>query len=159
MTAHTRPEPFTVSFHSPLLNSHLHSMSSLRTFIVEDNPVIYENLVSTLEELTNVKVVGRAMDERSATQWLQGQGDSVDLLIIDIFLLSGSGLGVLKAAQDAGLNARRVVLTNYATPDIRRRCEGLGANRVFDKSHELEDLIDYCAHVSDGAGTVPGDLN
>ena len=134
-------------------------MSSLRTFIVEDNPVIYENLVSTLEELTNVKVVGRAMDERSATQWLQGQGDSVDLLIIDIFLLSGSGLGVLKAAQDAGLNARRVVLTNYATPDIRRRCEGLGANRVFDKSHELEDLIDYCAHVSDGAGTVPGDLN
>lgn len=159
MTAHTRPEPFTVSFHSPLLNSHLHSMSSLRTFIVEDNPVIYENLVSTLEELTNVKVVGRAMDERSATQWLQGQGDSVDLLIIDIFLLSGSGLGVLKAAQDAGLNARRVVLTNYATPDIRRRCEGLGANRVFDKSHELEDLIDYCAHVSDGAGSVPGDLN
>lgn len=159
MTAHTRPEPFTVSFHSPLLNSHLHSMSSLRTFIVEDNPVIYENLVSTLEELTNVKVVGRAMDERSATQWLQGQGDSVDLLIIDIFLLSGSGLGVLKAAQDAGLNARRVVLTNYATPDIRRRCEGLGANRVFDKSHELEDLIDYCAHVSEGAGTVPGDLN
>lgn len=133
-------------------------MSSLRTFIVEDNPVIYENLVSTLEELTNVQVVGRALDERSATQWLQAQGNTVDLLIIDIFLLSGSGLGVLKAAQDSGLQARRVVLTNYATADIRRRCEMLGANRVFDKSHELEDLIDYCAHVSDGAGTAPGEL-
>ena len=74
-------------------------MSSLRTFIVEDNPVIYENLVSTLEELTDVQVVGRALDERSATQWLQGQGTTVDLLIIDIFLLSGSGLGVLKATS------------------------------------------------------------
>lgn len=133
-------------------------MSSLRTFIVEDNPVIYENLVSTLEELTNVEVVGRAMDERGATQWLQGQGDSLDLLIIDIFLLSGSGLGVLTAAQEAGLSARRVVLTNYATDDMRRRCQGLGANRVFDKSCELEDLIDYCARVADGAATSPGDL-
>jgi hypothetical protein len=51
------------------------------------------------------------------------------------------------------------VLTNYATADIRRRCEVLGANRVFDKSHELEDLIDYCASVSDGAATSPGDVS
>ncbi len=133
-------------------------MASLRTFIVEDNPVIYENLVSTLEELTTVEVVGHAPDERAATQWLQGQGDSLDLLIVDIFLLSGSGLGVLKAAQEAALPARRVVLTNYATDDIRRRCELLGANRVFDKSCELEALIDYCARASDGPPTAPGEL-
>ena len=96
-------------------------MSPLRTFIVEDNKVIFDNLVSTLEELANVEVIGHAVDEQGAVQWLS-QGDRFDLMIVDIFLLSGSGLGVLKAAQDAQVPARRVVLTNYATADIRQRC-------------------------------------
>ncbi|RJP67504.1 MAG: DNA-binding response regulator [Comamonadaceae bacterium] len=132
-------------------------MPPLKTFIVEDNPVIYDNLVSTLEELANVQVVGHARDERGAVDWLR-QGDRFDLMIVDIFLLTGSGLGVLKAAQDAQLPARRVVLTNYATADIRQRCAVLGADRVFDKSCELEDLITYCERMSDGTATAPGDL-
>lgn len=138
---------------------HTHtSMPALKTFIVEDNQVIYENLVSTLQELTEVEVVGHARDEASALRWLRGEGASLDLLIVDIFLVSGSGLGVLKAAQDAHLSARTVVLTNYATADIRKRCAVLGADRVFDKSCELDDLISYCARVSDGSATQPGEL-
>lgn len=133
-------------------------MPALKTFIVEDNKVIYENLVSTLQELTSVEVVGHAVDEHSAVRWLRGDGASLDLLIVDIFLLAGTGLGVLKAAQDAHLPARTVVLTNYATPDIRKRCAVLGADRVFDKSCELDDLIAYCARVSDGSATQPGAL-
>lgn len=141
-------------------------MSPLRTFIVEDNKVIYDNLVSTLQELANVEVVGHARNETEAVNWLTGtggagevEGDRFDLMIVDIFLLTGSGLGVLKAAQDAGLPGRRVVLTNYATPDIRKRCAQLGADRVFDKSCELEDLISYCERISDGTATAPGDLH
>lgn len=132
-------------------------MSPLRTYIVEDNKVIYENLVSTLEELANVEVVGHARDEETAVHWLR-QGDRFDLMIIDIFLVTGSGLGVLKAAQESNVPARRVVLTNYATADIRQRCAVLGADRVFDKSCELEDLITYCERISDGTATAPGDL-
>lgn len=142
-----------------LLSIHTHStMTALKTFIVEDNQVIYDNLLSTLQELTEVNVVGHARDEAGALRWLRSEGASLDLLIIDIFLLSGSGLGVLKAAQDAHLTARRVVLTNYATADIRRRCASLGADRVFDKSCELDDLITYCARVADGSATQPGEL-
>lgn len=134
------------------------SMTALKTFIVEDNQVIFDNLVSTLQELTEVEVVGHARDEAGALRWLRNEGGSLDLLIVDIFLVSGSGLGVLKAAQDSHLTARRVVLTNYATADIRRRCAALGADRVFDKSCELDDLITYCARVSDGSATQPGEL-
>jgi len=36
------------------------------------------------------------------------------------------------------------VLTNYATPDIRLRCTSLGVNAVFDKSNEIDALIDFC---------------
>lgn len=133
-------------------------MSPLRTFIVEDSAIILDNLVATLEELADVKVVGAVPDEKSALAWIDGSADAVDLIIIDIFLKSGSGLGVLRAVQEAGLSARRVVLTNYATPDIRKRCAALGADRVFDKSGELEDLIEYCGRMADGTVTAAGEL-
>lgn len=119
-------------------------MSTLRTFIVEDNPIILNNLIATLEELSDVQVVGSVSSEREAVSELQRREGQVDLVIVDVFLTSGSGLGVLRSTQDMKLLARRVVLSNYATPDMRRRCLELGADRVFDKSSELEELIAYC---------------
>ena len=124
-------------------------MPTLRTFIVEDNPVILNNLVATLEELTDLRVVGSVGNERDAIRDIGDQARDIDLVIIDVFLTSGSGLGVLKFAQDMALSTRRVVLTNYATPDMRRRCAALGADRVFDKSSELDELIDYCTKLSE----------
>jgi DNA-binding NarL/FixJ family response regulator len=119
-------------------------MSPLRTFIVEDSPIIRDNLIATLEELTRVKVVGTAEDEPAALRWIREKPGSFDLMIIDVFLKSGTGLGVLREAGAAGLDVRRVVLTNYATQDIRKRCRELGADEVFDKSNELEALVAYC---------------
>ena len=37
-----------------------------------------------------------------------------------------------------------MVLSNYATADITRRALQLGAERVFDKSRDIDQLIDYC---------------
>lgn len=130
-------------------------MSVVRTYIVEDNPVILDNLRDTLEELTDVQVVGTAADETAAVDCMRKDTQEIDLMIIDVFLASGSGLSVLRSAQQLNVQARRVVLTNHATPDIRRRCAALGADRVFDKSSEIEDLIAYCGRISDGTATAP----
>ncbi|XHS77940.1 response regulator [Burkholderiaceae bacterium UC74_6] len=125
-------------------------MPTLRAFIVEDSPVILENLMDTLEEMANVEVVGSVGDEAAAVNWmLQDPQHGADLFIVDVFLRSGTGLGVLQAAQRLGVAARRVVLTNYATDDMRDRCASLGAERVFDKSQQLEELISYCAGLSE----------
>jgi DNA-binding NarL/FixJ family response regulator len=119
-------------------------MTTLRALIVEDNPVILNNLVATLEELADLSVVSSVGNEKAAIEELTTRAPDLDLVIVDIFLTSGSGLGVLKHARDLDMKARRVVLTNYATPDMRRRCTELGAAQVFDKSSELEELIEYC---------------
>jgi DNA-binding NarL/FixJ family response regulator len=119
--------------------------TALACFVVEDSPVIRQNLIATLEEMLPVKVVGTAEDERSAVQWMVSPHAPCDLMIIDIFLKTGTGLEVLKQARTLCPQAKRVVLTNYATPDMRRRCTELGADRVFDKSAELEELLSYCA--------------
>ena len=124
-------------------------MTSLTAFIVEDSPVIRENLVAALEEMAPIQVVGTAEDEASALRWLS---DNVcDLAIVDIFLKSGSGLGVLKTASLSERPIKLVVLSNYATPDMRRKCLELGADRVFDKSNEIDALILYCCRLADGS--------
>ena len=41
-------------------------MPQIKAFIVEDSPVIRENLVAALEELAPVEVVGTAEDESAA---------------------------------------------------------------------------------------------
>ena len=123
--------------------------STLHCFLVEDSPIIRQNLIATLEEMLPMKVVGTAENEQSALEWMRTPGSQCELMIIDIFLKAGSGLEVLKHAAKWQPQAKRVVLTNYATPDMRRRCTELGAAKVFDKSSELEELLAYCGTLSD----------
>lgn len=123
-------------------------MRTLKTFIVEDSPVILANLIATLEELAPVQVVATADNETTAVAWLARAEHQVDLVIIDIFLKGGSGLGVLRRASGLQLNTKLVVLSNYATPDMRIKCLELGADHVFDKSGEVEALIDYCERLA-----------
>jgi DNA-binding NarL/FixJ family response regulator len=119
-------------------------MPPIKTYLVEDSPVIRESLIATLEELAPVRVVGTAADEPTAVNWLSTPGQAVDLVIVDLFLKGGSGLGVLRAVQAMPRRHLLVVLSNYVTPDMRRQCLALGASRVFDKSHDLDALIQFC---------------
>jgi DNA-binding NarL/FixJ family response regulator len=127
-------------------------MQLLKTYLVENSPVIREDLIATLEELALVTVVGTAADESSALQWLSDARHAADLVIVDIFLNSGSGLGLLrKMGACRATGPKLVVLSNFATPDIRRRCLDLGADAVFDKSHDIDPLLLYCRRLAGGA--------
>ncbi len=131
-------------------------MNRLKTYIVEDSPVIRDSLIATLEELVPVDVVGIAEDESTAVQWLTQPGNQFDLVIVDLFLRQGSGQGVLRAARTLTPRHHTVVLSNYATIDIRRKCLELGADRVFDKSNEIDALIQYCAQLADSGTSLGG---
>lgn len=126
-----------------------HGMGSLKAFIVEDSAVIRDNLVAALEEMVPLTVVGTAEDESSALQWLANPEHACDIAIVDIFLRRGTGLNVLRALQRNGHRTERVVLTNYATDEIRRHALALGATRVFDKSGEIDALVEHCMALAD----------
>jgi len=124
----------------------------LRTYIVEDNATIRENLIGTLEELAQVEAVGMAETEDDGKEWLTANPAHWDLAIVDLFLRQGSGLGVLAACRNRTAGQKMVVLSNYATPDVRMRCAQLGVDAVFDKSNEIDALVDYCIqHSTSGA--------
>lgn len=113
-------------------------------FIVEDSPLIREQLMTLLEDLTPVKVVGHADTERGAAVALRGAARSATLVVVDVILREGTGLGLLRNAAVHREGRRFVVLTNHATKAIREEALRLGADRVFDKSHQIDQLIDYC---------------
>lgn len=125
------------------------AVNMIKAFIVEDSPVIRENLVATLEELVPLKVLGYADSEGAAVAWLDDPAHDCDLVIVDLFLRQGSGMQVLEHLGRTHRSADRVVLTNYATADVRRHCLSLGASRVFDKSGEIDALIEHCLVLAD----------
>ncbi|CAN7276476.1 response regulator [Acidovorax sp. Leaf78] len=126
----------------------------LRTYIVEDNATIRENLIGTLEELASVEAVGVAETEDEGKNWLATNAGLWDLAIVDLFLRQGSGLGVLAACRARLPGQKMVVLSNYATPDVRMRCAQLGVDAVFDKSNEIDALVDYCVQHSNAPGAM-----
>jgi DNA-binding NarL/FixJ family response regulator len=128
-------------------------MKPLRAFVVEDSPVIRENLIAALEELLPLRVVGTAEDETGALRWLADPDNACDIAIIDIFLHQGSGIGVLRALQSARASCERVVLTNHASDALRGLCLTLGAARVFDKSGEFDALLVHCLDLSQNTPT------
>lgn len=117
---------------------------SVKTFLVEDSDVIRANLTETLQELAGVEVVGHADTAQQATRWLLAHPDDWDLGVIDLFLREGSGLSVLGALRERRATQRLIVVSNYATPEMRLRCQAAGADAVFDKSTEIEALLAYC---------------
>lgn len=134
--------------HTSLYDNNSVNPPLMTCFLVEDSPVIRQNLIATLEEMLAMKVIGTAEDEPGAKAWMTAADHRCDLMIIDIFLKSGTGLAVLEAARRWSPSTKLVVLSNYATSDMRHRCMELGADRVFDKSSELEELLAYCEELT-----------
>jgi DNA-binding NarL/FixJ family response regulator len=117
---------------------------TFKTYLVEDNPVIRENLVGFLEDIADATVVAHASGEDEAVDWLRTHRDRWDMAIVDLFLDQGNGYGVVDACRKRLPHQKVVVLSNYATPEMRARSRALGADAFFDKSAEIDQLLDYC---------------
>jgi len=115
----------------------------VRIYLVEDSPIIRDNLAESLEELSGARVVGWASAEEEAITWMAKNSASWDLGVVDLFLRPGSGLNVVKSLHNRGLKQKVIVLTNYATPAIRQRCLELGADAVFDKATEIDEFTRF----------------
>ena len=133
------------------LHSEPPAAPALRVVLVEDSAMLRGMLCEMLAELDRVSVVAEAEDEQGALAALEAQRP--DLAIIDLELRQGSGLGVLRQLQtqpERFGRPRAVVFSNYGHTPVRARCEQLGVERFFDKSFQLDELIDFVQ------ATIPG---
>jgi DNA-binding NarL/FixJ family response regulator len=115
-------------------------MARLRVALVEDSERIRARLAETLAEIPNIDVAFAADTEGEAVRHMAAE--PWDVLILDLQLKVGTGLGVLKAMQ--GILAREphvaMVFTNYGFPQYRQRALALGAEHFFDKARDLDAM-------------------
>jgi DNA-binding NarL/FixJ family response regulator len=120
---------------------------------VEDKVSIRESLIEALAELAGIETIGVAASEKAAVAWLTDESNAWDIAIVDLILEpGGSGFGVLNALRNREPGRKMVVLTGTANADVRRHCEALGSDRVFDKSMETEALMSYCQELAAAQG-------
>jgi len=115
----------------------------LRVLLVEDSPLIREAVVELVETSGGARVTYATDSESVAIHELETC--PYDVVIVDLRLREGTGFGVLRVARQVRPDALTIVLTNYTSEEIRKRCANLGVKWFFDKSIQFEGIVDLIA--------------
>jgi two-component system, OmpR family, response regulator len=119
---------------------------ALRVFLVEDSAATRSLLAAVLVQDARVDIVGSAATEHDAIDWLDSHRDRWDIVLVDLFLGEGSGIGVIEHCQQRRDTQRVLVMTNHGRDrSLLEHCTALGADAVFHKATELDQLVAYCA--------------
>lgn len=118
--------------------------SAFKVFLVEDDDQLSNLLAEVLMGIPNVEIAMCATSENVAIDWLAENRQNWDLAIVDLALGTGSGLRILSACRVRKNNQKMVVLSNFLNKEMRKRCEGLGADATFDKASDIDKLVSYC---------------
>jgi two-component system, OmpR family, response regulator len=113
---------------------------SLGVFIVEDGDAMRELLVDVFGIDDRFQVLGTAKSEAEAKRWLNDHAERWDLVVVDLMLSDGAGLGVISTARRTHLSGCIVVFSAYCSALVEKHCYTLGADVVFDKARTSEFL-------------------
>ena len=112
----------------------------LRVYLVEDSPQVRDLLLDYLNVANEMEIVGTADNELESVAAILAV--PVDVVIVDLKLREGSGMGVIAKLRRARMKQQPkiIVFSNHNFSAIRQRAMNLGADHFFDKSTEFEAL-------------------
>lgn len=120
----------------------MNTEKKLKVFLIEDAHRIRSVLIEVLQQSENIEVIGFAESESDALKQLRSI--DWDVAIVDIGLREGSGLAVLSALKNDDCSyGPRLVFTGSPSKALKARTMALGAEGFFDKSRELDQLVNY----------------
>jgi DNA-binding NarL/FixJ family response regulator len=122
----------------------------MRVVLVEDDHAMQRELTRTIAAISDAQVVLTSEAACTAIKWLADNPRGWDLAIVDMFLKEGHGFEVLRQCQKGKAlpHQRAVMLSNYGRDQVASYAEAAGADRFFDKSFDLDELVGYCKSLS-----------
>jgi two-component system, NarL family, response regulator DevR len=110
----------------------------MNIFLVEDSEVVRKRLTAMVNDINGMHVTGEAISPLHAV-------DSIirskpDAIVLDIGLVGGSGMSVLRRVHAVLPELPIIVLTNYFSSEFKQVCLDAGAKFFFDKSNEFEKI-------------------
>ncbi len=117
----------------------------MKVFIADDSKIVVDRLADLLRDVRGVEVAGQAGDALEAVRCIRQVNP--DAVILDLQMLGGSGLDVLRAIRPDHPGLYVLICTNYAYPQFREECLSAGANYFLDKSTEFDKIPDILREV------------
>jgi len=125
-----------------ILNKQIHIMNGIvkmKIYIVDDSEIMRERLSMLILSIEGVEISGEAETEDEAIKAIMEL--KPDIVILDIMLKKGNGINVLRELKKQNSTSTVIMLTSYIYPQYVRKCLGLGANFIFNKNSDIEELI------------------
>jgi DNA-binding NarL/FixJ family response regulator len=126
---------------------------SIRVLVVEDHHMVRQGLVSLLNVVDDLKVVGEAADGVEAIS--QFRKRQPDITLIDLRMPRLSGVEVIERIRMETPNARFIVLTTYDGDEDIYRALQAGARAYLLKGMTSEELIATIRSVHAGNSFIP----
>ena len=114
------------------------SNHKIKVFIADDSLIVREHLVTMLDELAGIEIVGQAENVAEAISAIRNL--QPDVVILDIRMPGGSGIDVLQRVKQDEAPPIVIILTNYPFPGYRQKCLEAGADFFLDKSTEFDQI-------------------
>ncbi len=110
-------------------------------FVVEDSPIVRKRLVALLDETPGVAIVGEADCPDDAVEGIRRTRP--DWVVLDIQLIGGTGIDVLRRVRADVPKTGFIVLTHLGIAPYRRLAEAAGADYFLDKTEtaKLREII------------------
>lgn len=126
--------------------------SAIRLFIADDSKSLHSVLLTYIEQVPGVEVVGQAFTGYDA---ILGIGRmEPDVLLLDIGMPRGDGFSVLRAIGSARHQPLIIAMSFEHEPLIRNRCLELGAHMFLDKAEGSTGLIAFLRLLGSGELTT-----
>jgi len=130
------------------------SNSKIKVFIVDDSLIVREHLVTMLDELAGIEIVGQAENVAEAINGIRIL--QPDVVILDIRMPDGNGIDVLRHVKQDEVSPMVIILNNYPYPAYRQKCLEAGADFFLDKSTEFDQIPELFERFKRGAGCGSG---
>ncbi len=115
----------------------------MKVLIADDSSELRERVKMLLAEVKAVDMIREAENVRQAIECVRES--AADVIILDMRMPDGTGLDVLQAIEKRDRAPIVIVLTSFPYPQYRRKCMDAGADFFFDKSTEMEKVIEVLA--------------
>jgi len=113
-----------------------------RILLVEDSAPIRLRLLELLNIPGTMHVAATVETELDAHDQIDIH--DFDVLVVDVQLRQGSGIGTVRDARARWSilsPALIIVLTNHSLPTVRQHCLAAGADHFLDKSRQFDQVV------------------
>ena len=127
-----------------------------RVFLVDDHPMVREQLAHLLDQQADLQVCGEASDLAEALAGIEHQ--MPDIAIIDLNLRASSGLDLLKDLKVRGLEIPVLVLSMHDESLYAERALRAGAMGYINKQESTRNILVAIRQVLDGGVHLSAEL-